>query len=201
MCAILGVLNMPNYVIWLDYLWSLVFGPDYRHDPVFIKAKEEAFELKDSNLANTEMEPILLDFAYRAYDEKRDLFFRLEAKRDEFLKFSVALLGFSAAAIGTKHVVLDVRLGCACGLLILATIILVLSRRAISVPHLSGVNDARRAYRESTVKTDWLIGNISISIAALEVINKHRAVHLNLALFALISTLISVLWWVAGAVR
>ena len=47
LCAILGVLNMPNYVIWLDYLWSLVFGPDYRHDPVFIKAKEEAFELKD----------------------------------------------------------------------------------------------------------------------------------------------------------
>lgn len=185
---------------YFQSLWSM---PHYSADTEYKAIQKRGHNLAFSPFPHTETRALFLDYAYRAYQEQRELFFKLETKRDEFLKFNLGLIVVMIAGVTSGKITANFWFLFAVTFLAVSVVVLVLSRLATTIPNMPEINVIRACFKDYSAYSEksnltpenHICGSLANVTAAIDFICVHRAAHLNIALTFLIGSLLSIITW------
>lgn len=174
---------------WLLFITSLLIRLHPRRDPRYLSEVRRTTALNAQPLWDVAQaaKEAILPYAYRSYDETRGDFLRLEAKCDEFLRLVATLFAAVIAGVGAKVLPLGGGVLLALGALLLAAIILALSRMASPKPALTAISEIRQTMRLPGVEPEWIAGCLAVSETEIQAAATIRSRHLNAAIWCIVA--------------
>ena len=167
--------------------WKTLFrGVDYRDHVAFQKGVKTADEFVASNAKDPQAWELLLEFANRKYEQALADYRRLDDKRDGFIKFAATLAGVLAVGSKGAGITFTIWFQLAVASFFMAMLVLLISRRSISIAGLPSIQDLREGIGAVANTRDWLAGALHKGTEGLKVTMDAVASHTDAGLFLML---------------